>query len=201
MFIAFLVLFAVNWVALALRIGSAATAAWPETLLLLATAGTLLVGLARRLPLQNVVVSVVLIAGISGLTTAVSARTGIPFGPRAFSEPAGPTIGETVPWFIPPLWTAIIVSSRGVARLMARPWRKTNYYGFWVIGLTAAVMGLRNSISRTTPLPTSTASSTHRSRRREHAVPRRRSELRPMQRIFVRENISLAEGRRRVAQE
>ena len=28
------------------------------------------------------------------------------------------------------------MNGRGIARLIMRPWRKTNYYGFWVIGLT-----------------------------------------------------------------
>jgi len=32
-----------------------------------------------------------------------------------------------------------ILNSRGVARLILRPWRKTRRYGFWLIGLTAAL--------------------------------------------------------------
>ena len=36
----------------------------------------------------------------------------------------------------------IILASRGVARLMLRPWRKTQNYGFRVIGLTTALVVL-----------------------------------------------------------
>jgi hypothetical protein len=37
------------------------------------------------------------------------------------------------------LWITVAVASRGVARLIVRPYRKTTYYGFWVIGLATAL--------------------------------------------------------------
>jgi uncharacterized membrane protein len=35
-----------------------------------------------------------------------------------------------------------ILNSRGVARLILRPWRKNHSYGFWLIGVTAALTAL-----------------------------------------------------------
>jgi uncharacterized membrane protein len=47
-----------------------------------------------------------------------------------------------VPWTVPLLWIVVVVTGRAVARLIMRPWRKTNYYGFWVIGLTGTLAAL-----------------------------------------------------------
>ncbi len=38
---------------------------------------------------------------------------------------------------MPLLWIIAVLNSRGVARLVLRPWRKTRAYGFWFMGLTA----------------------------------------------------------------
>ena len=139
-FILFLLLYGVNGLILALRIELPEDARWPEGLLLLATTATLLIGLSRRLPLQNVVMSTALIVAISGTVLGLSSLTGIPFGPRHFSAALGGQCFGLVPWAAPFIWIAAMVSSRGVARLIMRPWRKTNFYGFWVIGLTMALV-------------------------------------------------------------
>ncbi len=53
----------------------------------------------------------------------------------------GPEIGQKffnlLPWAMPLLWVVAVLNSRGVARLVLRPWRKMRTYGFWLIGLTA----------------------------------------------------------------
>ncbi len=41
----------------------------------------------------------------------------------------------TLPWTLPLLWIVTVLNSRGVARLVLRPWRKIRAYGFWLIGL------------------------------------------------------------------
>jgi uncharacterized membrane protein len=46
---------------------------------------------------------------------------------------------NALPWFSPLLWVVAILSSRGVARLILRPWRKLRVYGFWLIGITAVL--------------------------------------------------------------
>ena len=131
-FIAFLVCFAIAWVSLLL--GVSLSERWLEGLFWLLAAATSLLGLARRLPGQNVLMSVTLITAIAFTILIVGEKTGVPFGPRTYTDALGWKIFG-VPWPMPLLWLVVIVNGRGVARLVLRPWRKTTYYGFWVIGL------------------------------------------------------------------
>jgi uncharacterized membrane protein len=112
---------------------------WPDALLLsLATASTV-VALWRRLPVQNVLWAALIIAVIGGTAHALGEITDMPFGPFVFGPEAGPKLFKTLPWAVPLLWVFAILNSRGVARLIMRPWRKTKSYGFWVIGFTSAL--------------------------------------------------------------
>ena len=70
---------------------------------------------------------------------ALGAKTGIPFGPFMFGPDAGQKFFKTLPWAMPLLWVVAVLNSRGVARLILRPWRKIRAYGFWLIGLTAVL--------------------------------------------------------------
>jgi uncharacterized membrane protein len=109
---------------------------WPEALLLvLATAGTL-TALARQLPVQNVLLAAFVIALMGGAAHALGVLMGIPFGPFLFGPGSGPQLFKTLPWPLPLIWVVVILNSRGVARLILRPWRKVLSYGFWLIGLT-----------------------------------------------------------------
>jgi len=115
---------------------------WPEALLiLLATIGTV-IALARHLPLQNVLLAAFGIALIGGAASAIGAASGIPFGQFTFSSEAGQKIFKTLPWAMPPVWIVVVLNSRGMARLVLRPWRKIRTYGFWLIGLTAVLTTL-----------------------------------------------------------
>ena len=107
-------------------------------LLLLATAGSI-GALAGRLPLQSVLFAAFLTVLIGAAAQGLTARTGIPFGPLSFGETIGAKAFNTVPWTVGLLWIVAVFNSRGVARLMLRPWRKTKNYGFMVIGLTAGL--------------------------------------------------------------
>jgi len=110
---------------------------WPEALLLLlATAGTI-TALARQLPLQNILLAAFIIGLMGGAIHSLGALTGIPFGPFLFGAEAGPQLFKTLPGALPLIWIVAILNSRGVARLILRPWRKIRTYGFWLIGLTA----------------------------------------------------------------
>ena len=40
---------------------------------------------------------------------------------------------------MPFVWVVAVLNSRGVARLILRPWRKLRAYGFWLIGITVAL--------------------------------------------------------------
>jgi uncharacterized membrane protein len=112
---------------------------WIDALfLVLLTAGTAL-SLARQLPWQNVLTVIAVIAVIGGGIHALGVTFSIPFGPFLFNDNAGPRIAGILPWCIPFLWVAMVLTARGVARLMLRPWRKARIYGFRLIGMTIAL--------------------------------------------------------------
>ena len=139
LFILFLISWVVSFVFLCLGLNSPAERRWTEGILLLSATVTSLVALGRRLPLQNVVMTALCIAFISSAIMTVAALTGIPLGPYVYSEDVGEKMFDVLPWTVPLIWIVVVVNGRGVARLMMRPWRKTNYYGFWVIGLTCGM--------------------------------------------------------------
>jgi uncharacterized membrane protein len=110
---------------------------WPEALLLLLATISTLAALARQLPSQNVFLAAFIIAAIGGAAHLIGAKSGIPFGSFLFGSEIGQKLFNTLPWTMPLLWVVAVLNSRGVARLVLRPWRKTRTYGFWLIGLTA----------------------------------------------------------------
>jgi putative membrane protein len=112
---------------------------WPEAALVFLAASGTVASLARQLPLQNVLLAAFVIALIGGGVSALGALTGIPFGPFTFGAETGPQLFKTLPWAMPFVWVVAVVNSRGVARLILRPWRKTRNYGFWLIGITAVL--------------------------------------------------------------
>jgi uncharacterized membrane protein len=114
--------------------------------IVLAAASTL-ASLWRQLPLQNVLLVAGGIALIGGGFSAFGAsplgtRTGLPFGPFIFGSAMGPLLFKTLPWAMPLVWVVMILNSRGVARMILRPWRKNKTYGLRVIGLTGVLVVL-----------------------------------------------------------
>jgi uncharacterized membrane protein len=107
--------------------------------LVLLTGAFTLIYLSRQLPGQNVLLAAAIMAFIGSLAHSVSALTSVPFGRFVYTPAAGPQFFDALAWFIPFLWVIVLLNSRGVARLILRPWRKTRVYGFWVIGLTAGL--------------------------------------------------------------
>jgi uncharacterized membrane protein len=112
---------------------------WPEALLILMATVSTITALARQLPLQNVLLAAFVIALMGGAVHALGVTMGIPFGPFLFGAEAGPQLFKTLPWAMPLIWVAAILNSRGVVRLILRPWRKIRSYGFWLIGLTVVL--------------------------------------------------------------
>jgi uncharacterized membrane protein len=112
---------------------------WPEALLVVTTLLATLASLARQLPVQNVLLAAAIIGGVGGVAHGVGAVTAIPFGPYGYTDAAGPKFFNTLAWAMPALWVIIVLNSRGVARLILRPWRKLRNYGFWLIGITAGL--------------------------------------------------------------
>ena len=111
-------------------------AAWPLGVLLLLAAVSALATLHRSLQLQNVLVATAFILFISGAVVYLNVRTSIPFGPLFFTDRCGEQILDGMPATLPLLWLVILLTARGVARLILRPWRKLRTYGFRLIGLT-----------------------------------------------------------------
>ncbi len=115
-------------------------ARWPDGVFVVLAAATTLSSLARRLPAQNVMLASVLIAALAGAVQSLGARTAIPFGPYVYTSRIGQVLFDPLPWAVPLVWLVIILNARGVARLILRPWRKTQAYGFWLMGLTALLV-------------------------------------------------------------
>lgn len=118
-------------------IATRSNASWPEAMLLVLATVSTLVALTRQLPLQNVLLAASIIALIGGIAHTLGAKSGIPFGQFMFGADAGWKIFGVLPWAVPFLWVVVILNSRGVARLILRPWRKMKTYGLWLIGVTA----------------------------------------------------------------
>jgi uncharacterized membrane protein len=114
-------------------------AGWPEALLLVSGVACTITSATRRLPLQNVLLATFIIIVIGGAVQSLGAMTDMPFGPFRFGPGIGSEIFNTLPWAVPLIWVLAVLNSRGVARLILRPWRKVSGYGFWLTGITAAL--------------------------------------------------------------
>lgn len=138
----FLLQFALVWARLWLPQSLFGNHHWPEGLLLVLTVATLLASLTRQLPGQNVMLASIIIAVIASVVQSVGALTAVPFGPYVYTDNFGQQLFRPLPWAVPLLWLAVIMASRGVARLTLRPWRKTQNYGYRLIGLTTLLVVL-----------------------------------------------------------
>ncbi|MDB6038838.1 MAG: rane protein [Verrucomicrobiales bacterium] len=110
-----------------------------HAVLAITMAATSLIGLARRLPAQNVVTAAAIITSISLCILAFGRQTGIPFGAFDFARAVEFRV-LGVPPVLPIYWTALAICARGFARLPLRPWRKTNHYGYWMIALSLIIV-------------------------------------------------------------
>lgn len=130
-------LLAAGFLSTLIAIGVKSDSNWPEAILLLLATISTLAALARQLPAQNVLLAATISALIGGVAHIFGADSGIPFGSFLFGAEAGLKLFNTLPWTMPLLWIVAVLNSRGVVRLILRPWRKMRTYGFWLIGLTA----------------------------------------------------------------
>ena len=110
---------------------------WAEAVLVFLTATATVISLAGHLPMQQVLLGAGIVAVVGGLAHGLAAATAIPFGPLQFLDPAGPKLLGYLAWPMPVIWVIAVLNSRGVARLILRPWRKTRRYGFWLLSMTA----------------------------------------------------------------
>jgi len=98
-------------------------------------------GLGSRLPSQNLLAVGFVVAGVGALTWLLSARLGIPLGRYQQSEVFGPRVFGLLGWPVPFLWVAIVLGSRGAAKLALRPWRRAGFYG-WILLAASVVLVL-----------------------------------------------------------
>lgn len=115
---------------------------WPESLVLLSFATATLLAASRHLPMQNIALAAVLIGVTGAGVHGMSAATAVPFGPITYTLRIGPKFLDLFSWAMPFVWIIAVLNSRGVARLILRPWRKLKNYGLWLIALTAALVML-----------------------------------------------------------
>jgi uncharacterized membrane protein len=115
---------------------------WPDAVMLVLAAASSIAALARHLPLQNILFAALVIMLATAAVTWLDLKTGVPFGPFTVGDNPGPMLFRTLPWAPPVIWVVALLNSRGVARLILRPWRKTHNYGFWLIGVTAGLTAI-----------------------------------------------------------
>ncbi len=108
------------------------------TLVVVATLASL-AAVSRQLPLQNVLTAASCAALVGGVTHGLSANPDLamPFGLLTFNLNLGAKLFGVVPWTLPLIWVFAILNSRGVGRIILRPWRKQKNYGYLLIALTA----------------------------------------------------------------
>jgi hypothetical protein len=131
-----LALFILNWFVLWLEPWFAAVnpvrGHWGYASLLMLALATLVAGLSRRLPGQNVLLACLLL-GLAGLGLPfLGLHAGIPI----FQDQAG----TRSLWIFPLLWITALLGCRGVARVLLRPWRDDENYGYWVLGASGVLV-------------------------------------------------------------
>jgi uncharacterized membrane protein len=112
---------------------------WPEGLLLGLASSATLAWLTRQLPGQNVLLASLLLLMADAAVESLNSLLGIPFGPCVFDERIGRQLFSAVPWPVPLIWLVALLNSRGVARLILRPWRQGRNYGWWLLGLSVSL--------------------------------------------------------------
>ena len=113
-------------------------ARWALAALLVLGAATTLLNLSRSLPAQNIFAAAVLIMGLSSLAQLFGSKAGCFVAPFTYLDPSA---AKTFQPLLTPLgWLVAILSSRGLARLLLRPWRPNPNYGLWAIAVTCALV-------------------------------------------------------------
>ncbi len=115
---------------------------WPEILLIVLATATTCVSLARRLSLQNVMSAAALIVLISGAANLLGISAEGPVHGPPLRESLMIDLFGVLPWVVPLVWIVVVLNSRGVARLILRPWRDLPTYGYWLLGLAVVLTGL-----------------------------------------------------------
>jgi len=136
-----LLIFCLAWVLVATLLEAhRPEAGWPCVVLVVLAAASALASLHQSLQFQNVAAAAIGMFGILSVTLWLNSTLSIPFGPQVFTDSCGPQLIEGLPLIPPLLWLAVILTVRGTARLILRPWRKLRTYGFRLMGLTCLLV-------------------------------------------------------------
>ncbi|HOB98826.1 MAG TPA: carotenoid biosynthesis protein [Verrucomicrobiota bacterium] len=120
--------------------GSGGVGRWSAGALFVFSSVAILSCLGHRLPPQNLC-AVLLVSWASaslGLTLALKSHVFL--DAVTYADGFGPRMLGIVPWQLPFLWLALVLSSRETARLILRPYRRDPHYGYWLIGLAALLV-------------------------------------------------------------
>ncbi len=113
---------------------------WVDSLFALCFAALTVANLSRRLSFQNALgaggAAFVVIFIILSLASRNKLLAGI-----VFTDKLGLRFFGLFPIVLPFLLTGALLASREAARVMMRPWRRSSYYGYWII-LLASVLFL-----------------------------------------------------------
>lgn len=143
----FTLLFAAVWVLSVVQFLSDSTGSggqhWLDAALLFAAALSLASVLCHQLPLQNTILACAVIGLGGGAVHWLSLQIAIPFGPIQFTGRMGPSLPGGLPWAIPLIWVVLILTARGVARLILRPWEARPDYGILLLGSSAVLVVLQ----------------------------------------------------------
>jgi hypothetical protein len=118
----------------------------PATATLVAAAALMAAwSLKRQLPAHNVLMACGLAGGWFLGMESLNAHYGVPFG--VFPTLPGPRLPGGAPLFAVVFWVAALFGSRALARRLLQPWRAAHYYGYWMIGMSVALMlGLSRAV-------------------------------------------------------
>lgn len=103
--------------------------------LLVATSVALLV-LSRQLPLQNILGLAVVMTLFSSGCLFISSAAQISCEPPIWNK----NFHSLQKWSAPLLWLFALVTARGAAQFLLRPWRGLSGYGFGLIALTCLLI-------------------------------------------------------------
>jgi hypothetical protein len=99
-----------------------------------------LVVLNQRLPLQNVIALIIVIALFSGVTMLAAVALKISILPPVVNE----KFRHLPTWTAPLLWTIGLVNARGIAKLFLHRLRKSSNYGIAIIALSSLLVASLN---------------------------------------------------------
>ena len=111
---------------------------WLHGLLVLLAAAATLHSLAGYLPIQNVIAVTITLLLTATLPGSLGRLTSLPIGPDGEAL----TLLHPLPWLLAAVWLTVILNARGVAQLILRPRREAHWYGFYLLGLSVALVTL-----------------------------------------------------------